>query len=143
MAVLGTDGVSYDDTNMGGSVGNINVPHNSWGNLNNSHYRWVVPTAGWYRLELSVRTRLWGTTGYIKCRIIRNSDSNAPSHFVRMLYENNTGTANVQNTLSWVVDTPAAGDTWYPQFSTSNNSSGSSIQSDSNGYNYCHWQRLG
>ncbi len=145
MPVLGTDGVSYVDAEMGGSVGDINVGHNSWTNLDNNHYKWTVPSAGWYRLFLTVRTRVWGVTGFIRVRLVRNSDTNIPGTFTRMLFEQSstTGGFNCQNTLYWVVDTPAAGDTWYPQFSTNNNSSNTSIQSDSNGYNSCHWERIG
>tara|TARA_R100000781_G_scaffold22064_1_gene16393 strand:- start:267 stop:713 length:447 start_codon:yes stop_codon:yes gene_type:complete len=147
MALLGADGYSYGQTNIGGNVGDINVGHNSWTNLNNTWYKWTVPNAGHYRLVLTVRTRVWSVTGFIRCRIIRNSDNNAPGGFTRMLFENgaNSGNAfNCQNTLEWIVDTPqSSGDTWYPQFSTNNNSSYTSIQSDSNGYNDCMWYKIG
>ena len=86
---------------------------------------------------------MWGTTGFTKYVVWRNSDSTRANEQIRMGVEfQNTLYNNTQQHFVWVVSTTASGDTWYLQGQASNNSSGHSLQSDANGFNQCWWRRL-
>ena len=47
------------------SIGDSNIPYNSWGTPNNTYYRWVLPKAGTYLLSSNMRIRMWQVNGYI------------------------------------------------------------------------------
>ena len=145
MALLGEQGNTWNMPVIGGYVANITTPH-GWGNYNTSHYRWVLPSAGWYELHANLRVRVWGTTGFSQFRILRASDSNAygGTDNVKMGVEfqdsgryNNTQVHNM-----WKVYTTGA-ETFYLQGNSSVNSSGHSIQSDTNGRPELFWRRIG
>ena len=143
MPLLGS-GYQWSSPIIGGYVGNITVPHGSWGNMNTSHYRWVLPEGGSYELHASLRNRIWGSTGYIKFRVYRNSDGNASADDVKMGLESQQSTANYLNAqihLIWTVSCSSA-DTFYLQGQSSVNSAGLSLQSDGNGRNECFFRRL-
>ena len=143
MALLGNDGSSWQDPVIGGFMSNVTTSYGSWGNFNTTYYKWTVPDAGTYELHATLRTRVWGTTGFTKYVVWRNSDSTRANEQIRMGVEfQNTLYNNTQQHFVWVVSTTASGDTWYLQGQSSVNSSGHSIQSDGNGYNQCWWRRL-
>ena len=144
MAFLGNENQSWQANTIGGSVNNITTSYGSWGNFNTSYYKWTVPDAGTYELHANLRTRIWGTTGFTKYVVFRNSDSSRAGDQVRMgvEFQNSGVTNNTQQHFVWIVSTTQNGDTWYLQGQSSVNSSGHSIQSDGNGYNQCWWRRL-
>ena len=76
MALLG-GGYTWSNPIIGGWVGNITSTYGSWSSYNTSYYRWVLPAAGTYELVASLRVRAWGSTGFTKFRVLRNSDNNA------------------------------------------------------------------
>jgi len=158
-AFTGTYGTSFgvlDST----SIGDSNIPYNSWGTPNNSYYRWVLPKAGTYLLSSNMRIRLWGVHGFIKARLYNNSTStaiqggNLDGHptglgsqaHIRMLFENGGGgTAeliNVNVTANYLLTTYADNQDIHHQLNSNNNSASSSMQSDSNGRNIHWWQRI-
>ena len=100
----GTSGTAYSALNSN-AIGDSNVPYNSWGTPNSTYYRWVLPKAGTYRIESSMRIRLWGVHGMILSRVYNNTTSavmndayGAPT--TRMALENRGGgtaeTLNIQ-----------------------------------------------
>ena len=94
-----------------------------------------------------MRSRLWGVSGYIHCRLYDTTNSAAVGASTRMMFEQGNSTApmgwyNVAITLHW-VHTCSGGVTINQQFSSNANDTGSSIQNDSNGRNYVYWQRIG
>ena len=125
--------------------GNLNISYNAWTSM--ADYKWDLPSAGTYLLSSSMRVRLWGTTGYIKCQLYDTTNSAGVAESLRMMFEQANGTTpkgqyNTQVTLQW-VHTCSSAVQIHQQFSTNNNSTDSSIQNDSNGRNYMFWQRIG
>ena len=150
-AFTGTSGTAFNALGSD-SIGDSNVPYNSWGTPNNSYYRWVLPKAGDYRLEAKMRVRMWGVHGMILSRLYNNTTSTAINDkynysTVRMNLENRGGgTAellNIQIHQTWIVTTSADNQDIHHQMFSDNNSTSSSIQSDSNGRNYHAWYRIG
>ena len=150
-AFTGTSGNAYNALGSD-SIGDSNVPYNSWGTPNNQYYRWVLPKAGDYRLEASMRVRLWGVHGMILSRLYNNTTSaviNDKYNYssVRMNLENRGGgsaeTLNIQIHQTWIVNTSADNQDIHHQMFSDNNSTNSSIQSDANGRNYHAWYRIG
>ena len=146
MAFLGVEGTSgsfyYPDLSSG--PGNLGFTHNSWSNVSTTYYKWDVPSAGTYELHANLRSRLWGTTGFMKYRIYRNSDGDTNDIHLRMGYEfQNSVYSNVQQHFTWVVSTTSGSEVWYLQGLKTTNSSGLSLQSDSNGWNSCWWRKIG
>jgi len=151
VAFTGTSGTAYGHL-MSTTIGDSNVPYNSYGTPNSSFYRWVLPKAGSYRLFASWRVRLWGVHGMILSRLYNNSTSSVMTDIngastVRMNYENRGGgtaeTFNFQISHEWYVSVGSDNQDIHHQAFTDNNSADSSIQSDSNGYNHHGWQRIG
>ena len=150
-AFTGASGTAFNALGSD-SIGDSNVPYNSWGTPNNSYYRWVLPKAGDYRLEATMRVRMWGVHGMILSRLYNNTTSTAINDkynysTVRMNLENRGGgTAelfNIQIHQTWIVTTSADNQDIHHQMFSDNNSASSSIQSDSNGRNYHAWYRIG
>jgi hypothetical protein len=150
-AFTGTSGTAYNALGSD-SIGDSNVPYNSWGTANSTYYRWVLPKAGDYRLESTMRIRLWGVHGMILSRLYNNTTSaviNDKYNYstVRMNLENRGGgTAelfNIQLHQTWIVTTAADNQDIHHQLFSDNNSASSSVQSDTNGRNYHAWYRIG
>ena len=150
-AFTGTSGTAFNALGSD-SIGDSNVPYNSWGTPNNSYYRWVLPKAGDYRLEASMRIRLWSVHGMILSRLYNNTTSaviNDKYNYstVRMNLENRGGgtaeALNIQIHQTWIVNTSADNQDIHHQMFSDNNSASSSIQSDTNGRNYHAWYRIG
>ena len=125
------------------AAGNINVPQNSYTAISTTYYKWELPSAGWYRLVSTMRVRMWGVTGYLQTRLYNNTTGTALTETTRMMYEqgNNATLINTQVTLEWILEVTEP-TTFYQQFSTTDGTSNSSIQSDANGYNQCLWYKL-
>ena len=145
MALLG-GGYTWSNPIIGGWVGNITSTYGSWSSYNTSYYRWVLPAAGTYELVASLRVRAWGSTGFTKFRVLRNSDNNAVggADYVKMGFEqnNNATQVNCQIHQIWTVACSAA-DTFYLQGQAMvTNSANHSLQSDSNGRPELFWRRL-
>lgn len=150
-AFTGTSGTAFNAFGSD-SIGDSNVPYNSWGTPNSTYYRWVLPKAGDYRLEATMRVRLWGVHGMILSRLYNNTTSaviNDKYNYAttRMNLENRGGgTAellNIQLHQTWIVTTSADNQDIHHQMFSDNNSTNSSIQSDANGRNYHAWYRIG
>jgi len=150
-AFTGTSGTSFNAFGSD-SIGDSNVPYNSWGTPNSTYYRWVLPKAGDYRLESTMRIRLWGVHGMILSRLYNNTTSaviNDKYNYstVRMNLENRGGgtaeTLNIQLHQTWIVTTSADNQDIHHQMFSDNNSANSSVQSDTNGRNYHAWYRIG
>ena len=150
-AFTGTSGTAYNALGSN-AIGDSNVPYNSWGTPNSTYYRWVLPKAGTYRIEASMRIRMWGVHGMILSRVYNNTTSsvmndayNYPT--TRMNLENRGGgtaeTLNIQIQQNWIITTTADNQDIHHQLFSDNNSTSSSVQSDSNGYNYHAWYRIG
>ena len=158
-AFTGTYGTSFgvlDST----SIGDSNVPYNSWGTPNNQYYRWVLPKAGTYLLSSNMRMRMWNVGGFMKARLYNNTTGtaiqggNLDGHptglgsqaHIRMLYENAGGGSaeniNVNITANYLLTTYADNQDIHHQMNSTNNSASSSLQSDSNGRNIHWWQRI-
>ena len=138
---LGAEGTAfkYDTITQ---ISNIDIT-NSYATTS-TYYKWVLPSAGLYMLQSSMRVRMWGTTGYIQTRLYDNTASSALSNSERMMWEQQGLSGqytNVNITLSWVINV-ASGRTIYQQFRTSNQTTGNGIQRDGNGHNYMFWQKL-
>ena len=97
-----------------------------------------------------MRIRMWGVTGFINSRLynnttssVLNDDSGASS--VRMNFEqsNNASTINAQISHRWILTTVADNQDIHHQLFSTDNSTNSSVQSDSNGYNLHMWKRIG
>lgn len=141
------------------SIGDSNIPYNSFGTPNSTYYRWVLPKAGTYLLSCNLRIRLWGVNGFIKARLYNNTTSTAISGGnisgtsaggqcnIRMLFENagNNGAQqfNVNITANYILTTTADNQDIHHQLNSNNNSANSSLQSDTNGRNIHWWQRIG
>ena len=157
-AFTGTYGESFgilDST----SIGDSNIPYNSYGTPNSTYYRWVLPKAGTYLLSANMRIRLWGVHGYIKARLYNNTTSTAieggnitgttlgSQGNVRMLFENAGGgtaeTININITANYITTTVADNQDIHHQLNSNNNSTNSSVQSDANGRSIHYWQRIG
>ena len=150
-AFTGTSGTSYGVL-YSHSIGDSNVPYNSYGTPNSTYYRWVLPKAGIYELYSEMRVRLWGVGGLIQSRLYNNTTSSVINEIgggtsVRMNYENgNNGgspTINVQISHRWIYEAVADNQDIHHQLSSNNNSTNSSIQSDANGWNMHMWKRIG
>ena len=145
MHLLGAD-KQWSRPIIGGYVGNITSTYGSWSSYNTNHLRWVLPEAGTYELHASLRVRAWGSTGFTKFRVLRNSDSSAvgSTDNVKMGFEqnNNASQVNCQIHQIWTV-TCSAADTFYLQGQAMvTDSANHSLQSDSNGRHECFWRRL-
>lgn len=156
-AFTGTYGTSFgvlDST----SIGDSNVPYNSWGTPNNQYYRWVLPKAGTYLLGSNMRMRMWGVGGFMRARLYNNTTSTAidggnlngttlgSQAHVRMLWEQQSSgglAINVNITANYLLTTSADNQDIHHQMWSTNNSANSSIQSDGNGRNIHWWQRIG
>ena len=125
------------------AAGNINVPQSSYTAISTTYYKWELPSAGWYRLVSTMRVRMWGVTGYLQTRLYNNTTSTALTETTRMMFEqgSNASLINTQVTLEWILEVTEP-TTIYQQFSTTDGSANSSIQSDANGYNQCLWYKL-
>ena len=157
-AFTGTYGTSFgvlDST----SIGDSNVPYNSWGTPNNQYYRWVLPKAGTYLLGSNMRMRMWGVAGFMRSRLYNNTTSSAiaggnldghptglgSQAHVRMLWEQQSHGSlqiNVNITANYLLTTYADNQDIHHQMWSTNNSASSSLQSDSNGRNIHWWQRI-
>ena len=136
---LGAEGTAfkYDVITQ---ISNIDIT-NSYATTS-TYYKWVLPSAGIYMLQSSMRVRMWGPTGYIQTRLYDNTASSSITNSERMMWEQQTSNyTNVNITLSWVINV-ASGRTIYQQFRTSNQTAGNGIQRDGNGHNYMFWQKL-
>ena len=146
MAFLGDAGQTYNAPVIGGFMGNVTSTYGSWASYNTTYYKWVVPDAGTYELHANLRTRAWGSIGFTKYALLRNSDSSRNADNVRMGFEqnNNATQVNCQQHFVWIVSTTeSSGDIWYLQGQAMvTNTANHSLQSDSNGYNQCWWRRL-
>lgn len=156
-AFTGTHGTSFGVLDSS-SIGDSNVPYNSWGTPNNQYYRWVLPKAGTYLLGSNMRMRMWGVAGFMKARLYNNTTSaainggNLDGHptglgsqaHIRMLWEQQTVTPaiNVNITANYLLTTYADNQDIHHQMWSTNNSASSSLQSDSNGRNIHWWQRI-
>ena len=145
MPLLGA-GNQWSAPIIGGYVGNITSTFGSWASYNTSHLRWVLPEAGTYELHASLRVRAWGSTGFTKFRILRDSDSSAVggADNVKMGFEQNNNASQVNSQIHqiWFVTITAA-DTFYLQGQAMvTNSANHSLQSDANGRHECFWRRL-
>ena len=145
MPLLGAD-KQWSRPIIGGYVGNITSTYGSWSSYNTNHLRWVLPEAGTYELHASLRVRAWGSTGFTKFRVLRNSDSSAvgSTDNVKMGFEqnNNASQVNCQIHQIWTV-TCSAADTFYLQGQAMvTDSANHSLQSDGNGRHECFWRRL-
>ena len=145
MALLG-GGYTWSMPIIGGWAGNITSTYGSWASYNTTYYRWVLPAAGTYELVASLRVRAWGSTGFTKFRVLRNSDNSAvgSTDNVKMGFEqnNNASQVNCQIHQIWVV-TCSAADIFYLQGRAMvTNTSNHSLQSDSNGRPELFWRRL-
>ena len=157
-AFTGTYGTSFGVLDSS-SIGDSNVPYNSWGTPNNQYYRWVLPKAGTYLLGSNMRMRMWGVAGYMRARLYNNTTSSAiaggnldghptglgSQAHVRMLWEQQShGTlrVNVNITANYLLTTYADNQDIHHQMWSTNNSASSSLQSDSNGRNIHWWQRI-
>ena len=109
-------------------------------NADTGRFKWDLPVAGTYILYCTLRTYLWNTTGFIKCRLYNNTAGSATSQSDRMLFEAQSTTMafNVANTPVWQVEVSTAS-TVYLQLNATTAAAG--IQDDSNGYNECGWIR--
>ena len=150
-AFIGGVGVSYASLGSG-AIGDSNVPYNSWGTPNNTYYRWVLPYAGTYKLTASNRVRLWGVHGMILSRLYNNTTSTVLTDInsqptTRMNLENRGGgtaeTLNIQLSQEWIITTTADNQDIHHQMFSDNNSTNSSVQSDTNGRNIHQWMRIG
>lgn len=150
-AFTGTSGTAYGAL-YSHSIGDSNVPYNSYGTPNSTYYRWVLPKAGVYELYAEMRIRMWGVSGFIQSRLYNNTTSSVINEIgggssVRMNYENaNNGggpLVNVQISHRWITETTADNQDIHHQLSSNNNSTSTSVQSDSNGYNMHMWKRIG
>ena len=148
-AFTGTSGTSYGAL-YSHTIGDSNVPYNSWGTPNSSFYRWVLPKAGTYELYSEMRIRMWGVTGYMNSRLYNNTTSAvlndaSGASSVRMDFEqsSNASTINVQVSHRWILTTAADNQDIHHQLLSTDNSTNSSIQSDANGYNIHMWKRIG
>ena len=150
-AFTGTSGTSYGVL-YSHSIGDSNVPYNSYGTPNSTYYRWVLPKAGVYELYSEMRIRFWGISGLIQSRLYNNTTSSVINEIgggttVRLDWENaNNGgglLTNVQISHRWIHETTADNQDIHHQMSSNNNSASSSVQSDSNGWNMHMWKRIG
>ncbi len=125
------------------SVGNVNTGSaNTWVNVNTSVYKWELPSAGKYFMYATLRTRIWGLTGFLKCRLYNATDSTAPNSWDKMLqeFQGTNSTNNVQLTPVWTIEVNAAKTIYLQMWSTMTGEVG--IQSDSNGWNEIGWIKL-
>ena len=141
------------------TIGDSNIPYNSFGTPNSTYYRWVLPKAGTYLLSSNLRVRMWGVFGYIKARLYNNTTSTAieggnltgttlgSNAHIRMLLENSSANnpeyLNVNITANYMITTSADNQDIHHQLNTTDNSTNTSIQSDVNGRNVHYWQRIG
>ena len=141
------------------SIGDSNIPYNSWGTPNSTYYRWVLPKAGTYLLSSNMRIRMWGVNGFIKARLYNNTTSTAieggnitgttlgSQGNIRMLFENAGSNGaqqfNVNITANYILTTSADNQDIHHQLNSNNNSTNTSMQSDGNGRNIHYWQRIG
>ena len=142
MAFMDAPPAQFGYINASG-VGNITIPA-TFTSINTTYYKWELPSAGWYRLSSSMRVRMWSVGTFIKARLYNNTTGAAIAGTDRMMFEaggNSTIGFNVQILLEWIirVEEPS---TIYHQFFANASSSGTSIQSDGNGYNQCMWYKL-
>lgn len=123
-------------------TGNVNIP-TSYANLHTTYYRWNLPDAGTYVLFASLRTRLWGVTGFIQYRIYNDTTSTVIPNSQQMSWEDNTGgeNTNVMSTPHWALSVTGP-TTIMLQGASTDGSTNSSLQSDINGYNVCTWIKL-
>jgi hypothetical protein len=124
---------------LSNTVGNVNIGSaNTWTDVNNSVYKWDLPSAGTYFLYTTIRTRLWGLTGFIKCRLYDVTNNNTGNTLEKMLQEfQNTTTNNIQLTPVWNVQVAGATTFKLQMFATNSGEIG--IQSDGNGWNETGW----
>ena len=110
-------------------------------NADTGRFYWNLPEAGDYMLYSVLRTYLWGTTGFIKCRLFNNTTGSAITGTDRMMFEAQgvTMSFNVMSTPVWKV-TVGAASTIYLQLNATTAAAG--IQDDSNGYNEQGWMRV-
>ena len=150
-AFTGTSGTSYGAL-YSHTIGDSNVPYNSWGTPNSSFYRWVLPKAGTYELYSEMRIRMWGVSGIITSRLYNNTTSavlndDSGNSSVRMNFEDannpNGHLFNIQISHRWILTTTADNQDIHHQLYSNNNSTNTSVQSDSNGYNIHMWKRIG
>ena len=140
-AMVGTINVT-DRLNSFRTSGSLVTGFNSgFANADTARFYWNLPEAGDYMLYSVLRTYLWNTTGFIKCRLFNNTAGSAITGTDRMLFEAQSTTMafNVMNTPVWKV-TVSAASTIYLQLNATTAAAG--IQDDSNGYNEQGWMRV-
>ena len=110
-------------------------------NADIARFYWNLPEAGDYMLYSVLRTYLWSTTGFIKCRLFNNTTGSAIAGTDRMMFEvqNQAMAFNVMSTPVWKV-TVGAASTIYLQLNATTAAAG--IQDDFNGYNEQGWMRV-
>ena len=141
-AISGASLTSLPDGTLAGEVrttgiGNIDFG-TSWATLSTTYYKWVLPSAGTYILMASVRARVWGVNGFAKVRLLNYTTNTTPSNNMMLLEsQNGSQMLNAQVCPTWQITVTGA-DTIHLQGIRSG-SSGSGIQSDSNGYNSMIW----
>ena len=90
----------------------------------------------------TIRTRLWGVTGFIKCRLYNATNGSTTNDWERMLQEFQTTAPvnNIQLTPCWTITVDGAKTFYLQILATVTGEVG--IQSDSNGWNETGWIKL-
>ena len=124
------------------SIGNQNTGSVAWVNPSTTIYKWDLPSAGKYFLYTCIRTRIWGLTGFIKCRLYNQTDGTTSNAYEKMLqeFQGTNTTNNIQLTPVWTIEVNAAKTFYLQLYSTMTGEVG--IQSDSNGWNETGWIKL-
>ena len=133
----GDSGTSYGYT-VNTSGDNHNVT-DAWSHIDDD-FEWALPSAGVYKLQASVRVRVWDENAWVAARY----SGNAGDGPAQMLFESGEaqGDYNSSCHILWVY-TATAADTVELQFKSSTSNTGTSIQSDPNGRNFLYWERIG
>ena len=133
----GDSGTSYGYT-VNESGDNHNVT-DAWSHVDDD-FEWALPAAGVYKLQASVRVRVWDENAWVAARYSGNAGDGPP----QMLFEaaEAEGDYNSSCHILWVY-TATAADTVELQFKSSTSNTGTSIQSDPNGRNFLYWERIG
>jgi len=126
---------------------NIDFPESSWGDVNTSEHRWVLPESGKYMLFGTYRARAWSVNGFGKIRL-RDNAGNAIANSERMMIEVQYGDHDGANALAlnmgtafiWQISVSGADTIYLQGYSTTSSSIG--IQDDSNGYNESCWIKV-
>ncbi len=127
---------------LSNTIGNANTGTTAWMNPNTSVYKWDLPSAGKYFMYTCIRTRIWGLTGFLKCRLYNVTDGSTTNDWEKMLqeFQTNSTVNNIQLTPTWTITVNSAKLFYLQLQSTTTGEIG--IQSDSNGWNETGWIKL-